>query len=151
MKRQVIIHCLERKSSSKKYTEDDILTKDATTGKFTIQGSGRVHTIDFGVFTGEPSCTCPDWLQWHVPCKHFFSIFRLVEGWGWNALPDAYKKSAYLCADSTALSEQHNLKPQSTADEAITEQGNDEDVTNPLQDVLPTKKVRYCLCKACVI
>jgi len=74
-----------------------------------------------------------------------------VEGWGWNALPDAYKKSAYLCADSTALSEQHNLKPQSTADEAITEQGNDEDVTNPLQDVLPTKKVRYCLCKACVI
>ena len=44
--------------------------------------------------------------------------------------------STYLCADSTALSEQHNLKPQSTADEAITEQGNNEDVTNPLQDVL---------------
>jgi len=88
-----------RKSSRKKYTEDDILTKDATTGKFTIQGSGRVHTIDFGVCIGEPSCTCLDSLQWHIPCKYFFSILRLVEGWGWNALPDQYKKSAYLCAD----------------------------------------------------
>ena len=96
----------------------------------------RVHTINIGVCTGELSCTCPDWLQWHIPCKHFFIIFRVVEGWGWNALPDAYTKSAYLCADSTALSERYNLKPQSTADEAITEQGNNEDVTNPLQDVL---------------
>jgi len=61
--RQVIIHCLETKNNSKKYTEDDILTKDATTGKFTIQGSGRVHTIDCGVCTGKPSCTCPDQLQ----------------------------------------------------------------------------------------
>ena len=131
----VIVHYLERKSSSKKYT-NDILTKDAPTGKLTIQGSGRVYTINIGVCTGELSCTCPDWLQWHIPCKHFFIIFRVVEGWGWNALPDAYTKSAYLCADSTALSERYNLKPQSTADEAITEQGNNEDVTNPLQDVL---------------
>ena len=74
---QVIIHCLESKSSSKKYTEDDILTKDVTTGKFTLQGSGKVYTIDFGVGTGEPSCTYPDWLQWHIPCKHFFGIFHL--------------------------------------------------------------------------
>ena len=77
---QVIIHCLQRKSSSKKY---DILTKDVTTGKFTLQGSGKVYTINFGVGTGDPSCTCPDWLQWHIPCKHFFGIFHLVEGWGW--------------------------------------------------------------------
>jgi len=61
------------------------------------------------------------------------------------------EKCLPVCRYSTALSEQHNLKPQSTADEAITEQGNDEDVTNPLQDVLSTKKVRYCLCKACVL
>ena len=45
--RQVIIHCLEKKrSSSKKYTEDDVLTKDVKMGKLTIQGSGKVHTID---------------------------------------------------------------------------------------------------------
>ena len=73
---EVIIHCLERKSSSRKYyNEDDILTKDTTCGKFTIQGLGKVHTIDFGAVTSKPSCTCPDWLQWHIPCKHFFNIF----------------------------------------------------------------------------
>ena len=98
-----------REKAVVKYTEDDILMKDVTTGKFTLQGSGKVYTIDFGVGTGEPSCTCPDWLQWHIPCKHFFGIFCLVEGWGWNALPDTYKRSAYLSADSTALSKQHSF------------------------------------------
>ena len=38
-----IIHCLERRSSGKKYIEDDILTKDVTNRKFTIQGSGKVQ------------------------------------------------------------------------------------------------------------
>ena len=33
--------------------------KDVTTGKFTLQGSGKVYTIDFGVGTGEPSCIPP--------------------------------------------------------------------------------------------
>ena len=143
--RQVIIHCLERKSSSKKYTEDDVLTKDVKMGKFTIQGSGKVHTIDFGVATGKPTCTCPDWLQWQIPCKHFFSIFRLVEGWGWNALPDTYKTSAYLCSDSKALSEQQQL-PQFTVEETNTEHGTSTSIAETnrsLQDGLPTKKVRY--------
>ena len=43
--RQVIIHCLERKSSSKKYTDDDILTKDVTSGKFTIQGLAKYTAL----------------------------------------------------------------------------------------------------------
>ena len=120
--RHVIIHCLERKSSSKKYTEEDILTRDVRTGKFTIQGSCKVHSIDFGVTTGEPMCTCPDWIEWHIPCKHFFSIFRMVEGWGWNSLPDTYRKSAFLCSDTKALKEQYEL-PQPTMTETNTEQG----------------------------
>lgn len=143
--RHVIIHCLERKSSSKKYTDDDILTKDVKNGKFTIQGSTKVHSIDFGIITGKPTCTCPDWTQWHIPCKHFFSIFRLVEGWGWNALPDTYRKSAFLCSDSKALAEQYKLS-QSTISETNTELGgsnSSEEADIPLQDVPPTKKVAY--------
>ena len=42
--RDVIIHCLDRNSSSKRYTGDDILTKDVETRKLTIQGSGRTFT-----------------------------------------------------------------------------------------------------------
>jgi hypothetical protein len=130
--RHVIIHCLDRNSSSKKYTEDDILTKDVETGKFTIQGSGKVHSIDFGVASGSPTCTCADWLEWHIPCKHFFCIFRLVEGWGWNALPDAYQKSSCLCSDSKALSQQYLLQH--------TNGGTSEEVQTPLREELPNKK-----------
>ena len=69
-----------------------------------------------------------------------------MEGWGWDALPDAYKRSTHLCADSTALSEQHKLS-QSTTEESIIDQGmnsNSEDTTTPVQDILPKKKVKYC-------
>lgn len=92
--RQVIIHCLDRKSSSRKYTEEEILTRDVENGHFTVQGSKQVHTVDFGTVT---ACTCPDWLQWQIPCKHFFGIFGLVEDWGWDALPEVYRKMPYLC------------------------------------------------------
>ena len=42
-------------------------------------------------------------VRWNIPCKHFFTIFRLVDGWGWESLPDVYKRSPYLCDDSSAL------------------------------------------------
>ena len=76
---QVIIHCWNRKSESMNYTEEDIVKKDVMNGRFTFQGSQQVHTIDFCLVSGKPSCTCPDWLQWHIPCKHYFGIFRLVK------------------------------------------------------------------------
>ena len=104
----------------------------------------KVYTIDFSVGTGDPTCTSPDWLKWHILCKHVFDIFRLVEGWGWNALPDMYKTSAYLSVDSTALSKQHSLS-HSLSSEGVTELGSsrNDDVKSPLRDILPTEKVRY--------
>ncbi len=43
--RQIIVPW---KSSSRKYTEEDILTEDTTQGIFTLQGNGKVYTINFG-------------------------------------------------------------------------------------------------------
>ena len=114
-------------------TEDDILMKDLTTGKFTLQGSGKVHTIDFGVATGHPSCSCPDWLQWHIPCKHFFWHFPFGGGLGMECTPRNIQKSAHLSVDSTALSKQHSLsQPLSSGD--VTELGStsDENFKSPL-------------------
>lgn len=139
--RQIIIHCLDRKSSSRKYTSTDICTMDTTNGKFTIQGSSKLYSIDFGVSTGNPSCSCPDWLQWQIPCKHFFAIFRLVEGWGWDSLPQSYKSAPYMCADNSALSQQALL---ATAGDSTDDNGfNPLDNTETLEDPLPTKKVRF--------
>ena len=143
--RQIIVHCLERKSSSRKYTEEDILTEDTIHGLFTIQGTGKVHTVNFGHLSGTPSCTCPDWLQWHIPCKHFFCIFRLKRGWGWEALPVTYKQSAHLSTHSLALSEHLNPLSITTGEEASIDTANtlSEDAKTRLMDNdLPRKKVR---------
>ena len=102
--RSVIIHCLERKKKSIKFTSEDVRAIAIDQGIFTVQTpSGSIHTINFGRPTGKPSCTCKDWCQWNLPCKHFFAIFRCFENWGWEALPQAYLDGPYLSLDSTAL------------------------------------------------
>ena len=98
--RQVILHCLERKSSSRKYEESDIACQDETMGVFTVAGSAnKLHTVNFGSTSGEPSCTCLDWMQWRIPCKHFFAIFKFFQQWGWESLPDQYKSQPHISCD----------------------------------------------------
>ena len=100
--RSVILHCLERKSNSRKFNEEDILTQDEQNGLFTIKSSSeKVYTVNFGADAREPSCSCADWTNWHLPCKHFFAIFGLVPNWSWDALPNSYKTSSYLSTDHT--------------------------------------------------
>ena len=101
--RQVIIHCLERKSSSRKYDQSDIVSQDTIAGVFTIKGSSnKLHTVNFGTTTGEPSCTCPDWIQWRIPCKHFFAVFKFFEQWGWESLPEQYTSQPHISSDAIA-------------------------------------------------
>ena len=102
--RQVILHCLERKSSSRKYDQSDIISQDTTSGVFRIKGSSnKLHTVNFGTSTGEPSCTCPDWIQWRIPCKHFFVVFKFFEKWGWESLPEQYKNEPHISSDTGPL------------------------------------------------
>lgn len=71
--RSVIIHSLERRSKSLKYTQEDVSTVDDE-DTFTVKGSNdKAHTVSFGSKSGNltPSCTCRDWVEWHIPCKHF--------------------------------------------------------------------------------
>jgi len=71
--RSTIIHCLERKSKALKYSGEDITTVGDQKGTFEVRGSSsKTHKVDFGLHTQMPSCTCADWTQWHIPCKHFF-------------------------------------------------------------------------------
>ena len=64
----VILHCLDRKASSACLCSDDITDIDATKGIF------QVNTTDAHQYTINiiSSCSCPDWMQHHYPCKHFF-------------------------------------------------------------------------------
>ena len=99
--RKVILHCLERRSNSRKYELADVISHDDAAGIFTVQGSSKnSYTIDFGISTNEPLCTCPDWLQWRIPCKHFFAIFRLFDKWGWDRLPESYKNEPHISSSA---------------------------------------------------
>ena len=50
-----------------------------------------------------PSCTCLDWMRFHIPCKHFFAIFSNERDWSWYSLPPTYLASPLLCSDQEAL------------------------------------------------
>ena len=85
--REVILHCLDRKASSARYTSNDITVVDNETGIFEVANAkGHSYTVKFSV----PSCSCPDWTEYHYPCKHFFAIFYHHCAWDWNALPQTY-------------------------------------------------------------
>ena len=99
----MILHCLDRKFSSHKFQEDDIVTVSGKAGEFTVQGKKRVHTVDFGTSSGMPSCTCLDWTKNQLPCKHFFAVFKHKKEWSWNDLSQEYLCKPHISADIKAL------------------------------------------------
>ena len=58
-----------------------------------------------------PSCTCQDWTNWHIPCKHFFTIFKHRSAWQWSNLPPSYLHSPYLSTDVGALEKHFDESP----------------------------------------
>lgn len=139
------MHCLERKTKALKYSLSDTSTVDLENGKFTVKGSkNKVHTIDFVTENEDhmPSCTCQDWTQWHMPCKHFFAIFYLYPQWGWYQLPNEYLNSAYLNTDTDALQSSFSSTPSedfSTSQDLHVPEDNS--TINPVVDEIPTGKV----------
>jgi len=86
--------------------EGDVHLINDDEGIFTVtSSSGEDHKVSFVSNPGNttPSCTCRDWVAWHIPCKHFFAVFRFYPSWNWERLPESYKKSAYLSTDTGAL------------------------------------------------
>ena len=129
--RSVIVHCLERKSNSRKFNVEDILTQDQQNGIFTIKGSsGTIYTINFGGSSGEPSCSCFDWIRWNIPCKHFFAIFRLIPNWNWNHLPSSYRSSAYLSTETALQNPPSTTDSLPSSSTAVSEICNDIEVTD---------------------
>lgn len=124
--RSLIIHCLERQARAKKYDETNVRCNPQN-GTFTIlkQSKGS-HTVNFGVDSSEPTCTCKDWKKWKIPCKHFFAVFNVKPEWGWNALPLSYLQSAYLSCDTdtvTSFYKQYGEEVGDTGPQPIEQTG----------------------------
>ena len=135
--RSTILHCLDRRSKSLKYTSDDVHVVSEEEGIFAVKGSsGKDHTVSFGSGDKMPSCTCRDWVQWHMPCKHFFAIFRLNSQWDWNRLPNRYKESAYLSSDGGAL-DAFFQNPSSQSEDQLS----DHPMEKPNDDSIPPDEI----------
>lgn len=101
-----ILHCLKRKAKALKYSSDDVVMVDEKLGIFEVKGSkDKTHVTKFGSEATDhmPQCTCLDWTQWNLPCKHFFAIFRIHPQWNWNRLSQEYLQSPYMTIDVESL------------------------------------------------
>ena len=99
-----ILHCLHRQASSNKFASSDVVQTNPNLPKFEVKGAKGTHIVDFGIGSGEPACSCKDWIAHHVPCKHFFAVFNHYPEWGWDKLPSSYKNSPYLSLDNVTIS-----------------------------------------------
>ena len=52
-----ILHCLYCKVSSNKYTSNDVKVVDDCSGVFEVKGKEVIHTVNFGIEDGMPSCS----------------------------------------------------------------------------------------------
>ena len=87
----VVKHCLIRKTKSNKYPSDAVECTGEH-GKFHVIKDMKKHTVNFGSRDITTlACSCKDWKRWHIPCKHFFAVFRWIPKWDWDALPLEYK------------------------------------------------------------
>lgn len=141
--RKVILHCLDRKASSSKYSTGDVQDIDSSSGVFRIKSGDNSYTVDFQT----PSCTCPDWTQMQYPCKHFFAVFRLrYPQWTWNSLPNSYLTSPRLILDQQSIDNYFNttsdplLAPEDSLalDQDLHAHNEDEDLYS---STLPKKQV----------
>ena len=149
--RNVILHCLHRQAGSLKFTEEDIQDVDPDSGRFKVVKCGKKERIkNFGQSSNMPSCNCLDWERFHLPCKHFFAIFRFRPAWTWDMLPKSYLESSYLSLDNQALQSyyQESLTPSTVSESLGVSQSLETEDNSPgndystnFEDEIPHKKV----------
>ena len=138
--RSVILHCLHRQASSLKFTEVNIHDVDADKGEFkVIKSDKKERIVNFGQSSNMPSCSCLDWEKFHLPCKHFFAVFRHRAKWSWYMLPKSYLESSYLSLDNKAL-ETYYQEPLPLCDSSEYV-STSSDSTAQCEDEIPSKKV----------
>ena len=139
-------------------TKQDLMDGEKE-GAFIIRRKdGTQYMVDFSRNSQEqmPSCSCKDWTRWHIPCKHFFAVFRLRQAWCWDALLQTYRDSVHTYQQSRMplmhtlpSSVSHNAEdtPQPIPDfsgEVETTPGSERSLQASLQQQIPVK-VRWYL------
>ena len=131
--------CMDRQTKGKKYDSSDIVPTERE-GVFRIRVP--THTVESGRDTEyrKPSCTCKDWIRWHLSCKHFFAVIETQPSWQWKDLPHGYLSSPYLSADDNAI---QNYFSEDQAEIAVTDPAVSENTQPEMEtsDEIPIRMV----------
>ena len=135
---------------SNKFVSSDIIQISPSLFKFEVKGAKGTHIVDFGLDSGEPSCSYKDWITHHIPCKHFFAVFNHHPQWGWDQLPSSYKASPYLSLDNVTMS--NYIASETGLPDQMDDHNGDNDMPSTAFDQIPRKVHVYCMiCFYCYI
>ena len=56
-----------------------------------------------------PSCSCPDWFKFHLPCKHILAIFQHYPGWDWDFLSKEFRDAPHFNLDHDILEKENQI------------------------------------------
>ena len=100
------LHCLKRMPPSiPDIPLENIQPSEEQIGTFTVRNNGAVYTVicTADENSGMPSCTCIDWENFCLPCKHMLAVIRLCPGWDWESLPHRYINFPHFCLDAELI------------------------------------------------
>ena len=100
--RPFVDHCLKRLPPAASVSD---AIQHVHNGTFLVPSvaSSGAYTVQLQSSSGVPSCTCPDWLKYRLPCKHMLAVFSAYPAWGWDSLPAAYRNFPHFSLDPGIL------------------------------------------------
>ena len=109
-----IRHCLARLPPHHNIPKETInLTEN---GHFTVKSEDSNTCYNVNLKSEVmPQCSCIDWIENHLPCKHMLAIFNYFPQHGWHSLPSCYTSCPVFSIDVTFVRE-CDLPEQSLSD-----------------------------------
>lgn len=108
----VVKHCMSKIHLAEEFSTQQVLQK-GDSGIFQVE-SLTEKKVWYTVRYDDPSCSCKSWQHNHLPCKHFFAVFRHYPEWGWDKLPLVYTCSPTLTLDENVIPKQNITDTEST-------------------------------------
>lgn len=117
-------HCRQRLTHAGDVQLQHIKIVDDGTqsGNFQVQSQSESkiwYNLSFGARDIMPKCSCPDFSQTGLPCKHFFAIFNHFPKCQWDSLPEKYRENPHLSLDRELVFADPNTHNSEVNEESI--------------------------------
>lgn len=113
----VVQHCMRRWFDAENSTLEDV--DQVSSSQFLVKSLSDFKTalcyeVCFENDSGMPSCQCLDWINNHLPCKHFMAVFH-------HLIPETDKNNPYICLDVESFPLDSQEDPSGFNDEDVLE------------------------------